>query len=227
MTLNLLDQLTLLALDDEKGVFIPDSTTFSYAIAGAVMLELALEEMLTFNSDRVSVKNTKDTGDIILDRFVEIIRRSEKIRTARHWIEKFGHKSDEIKKDTLAKLIKDGILEKREEKILWVFQVDKYPTFNPKPENQLRKRLHDIVINGQKPNLKEVMLLNLVESCNLEKEVFGKENARTFKKEIKKIKQDDHLAGVVQQSIREICDGIHAMLIIMIATAVTTNVATR
>lgn len=227
MTLNLIDQLTLLALDDDKGVFIPDSITFSYAIAGAVILELALEEILIFDCDKVSVNETKIVEDKILGSIVETIRKSEKVRTVKFWIEKFGQKSDEIKKDTLAKLIEDGILVKREEKILWVFQVDKYPTHDPKPENQLRKRLHDIVINGHKPNLKEVMLLNLVESCRLEQEVFGKENSKVFKKEIIKIKDDDHLTGVVRQSIRDVCAAIHAMLVIMIATAVTTTAGTR
>jgi hypothetical protein len=41
MNLTLIDQLILLALDDHKGNLIPDSTTFSYALAGALILELA------------------------------------------------------------------------------------------------------------------------------------------------------------------------------------------
>jgi hypothetical protein len=48
MNLTLIDQLILLALDDHKGNLIPDSTTFSYALAGALILELALEEKLNF-----------------------------------------------------------------------------------------------------------------------------------------------------------------------------------
>jgi hypothetical protein len=226
MNLTLIDQLTLLALDDYKGVLIPDSTTFSYALAGALILELALEEKIDLSNEIVKIKDRSKTGDAVLDQFLELIRESKKERKVRSWIDRFGQKSDEIKKKTLAKLIDHGILEKKEEKILWVFNVEKYPTHNPRPENQLRARLYDIVVNHHKPDLKEIMILNLVESCRLEEEVFGKENAKVFKEEMKRIKEEDQLSGKVNKSIKEISEAINAMLVIMIATAVTTNVAT-
>jgi hypothetical protein len=226
MNLTLIDQLTLLALDDHKGDLIPDSTTFSYALAGALILELALEEKIDFSGEYVKIKDKSRTGDAILDQFLKIIDESKKERKVKSWIDRIGQKSDQIKKDTLVKLIDQRILEKREEKILWVFNVDKYPTQNPKPENQLRGRLFDIVINHHTPDLKEIMILNLVESCRLEREVFGKEHAKVFKKEMKRIKEDDQISSSVNKSIKEISEAINTMLIIMIATAATTNVAT-
>ncbi len=226
MNLTLIDQLTLLALDDYKGNFIPDSTTFSYALAGALILELILENKISVSDDFVKVVDRERTGDSILDEYIKIISESSKQRKVKSWIDKFGQKSDKIKEATLKKLIEDGILVKKEEKILWLFNVDKYPTSDPRPENQLRARLHNIVVNHHKPDLKEVMILNLVESCRLEEEVFGKENAKVFKKEFKRIKDDSEVSGVVNKSIKDICDAINAMLVIMIATAVTTNVST-
>ena len=68
MNLTLIDQLTLLALDDHKGNFIPDSTTFSYALAGALILELILEEKISVSDDYIKVidKNSiKELADLI------------------------------------------------------------------------------------------------------------------------------------------------------------------
>jgi len=226
MNLTLIDQLTLLALDDHKGNFIPDSTTFSFALAGALILELILEQKISISDDVVKVLDRSATGDSILDEYIKSIHESSKPKKIKSWIDKFGQKASKIKEATLKKLIDDGILVKKEETILWVFHVNKYPASDPRPENQLRARLHNIVVNYHKPNLKEVMILSLVESCRLEVEVFGKENAKVFKKEIKRIKSDSEISGVVNKSIMEICDAINAMLVIMIATAVTTNVAT-
>lgn len=223
MNLTLIDQLTLLALDDEKGKFIPDSTTFSYALAGALILELILEEKVAISDEYVKLKDRSSTGDVILDEYIKKIDESKKQRKIKSWIDRFGQRSDKIKQATLKKLIDDRILEKKEEKILWVFNADKYPTYNPRPENQLRARLYDIVVNHHNPTLKEVMILNLVESCRLEYEVFGKENAKVFKKEIKRIKKDSEVSGVVNKSIKEICEAIAALLVIMIATTVTSS----
>jgi hypothetical protein len=67
------------------------------------------------------------------------------------------------------------------------------------------------------------MLLNLIQSCNLQKEVFGKEQAKTFKRKIKTINEYDDLAGVVNKSVKEICEAINAMLVILVATTVVTT----
>lgn len=227
MELTLIDQLTLLALDDDKGNFIPNSTTFSYALAGALVLELILEEKIGMDGDFAKVKDRTSTGDVILDEYIRKIDESKKPRKIKSWIERFGQQSDKIKEATLQKLIDSRILEKKEEKILWIFNVDKYPTHNPKPETKLRDRLYNIVINHHKPDLKEIMILNLVESCGLEIEVFGKQHAKTFKKEIIRIKSESEVSGLVNKSIKDICEAINALLVIMIATAVTTNVATN
>jgi Golgi phosphoprotein 3 len=223
MDLNLIDQLTLLALDDKKGSIIPDSISFSYAIAGAVILELALEEKVDISHELVRTKDRTKTGDTILDKYFDLIQQSKKERKIKSWVDRIGNKAEQIKKDTIEKLIAKRILEKKEEKILWVFTVNKYPAQNSRPENQLRNRLYDIIVYGHKPDLKEIMLLNLIESCSLGKEVFGKEQVKLFKKKIKQINESDDLAGVVNKSIKEITDAIHAILVIMIATTVIHN----
>lgn len=224
MELNLIDQLTLLALDDKKGTFVTDSTAYSYALAGALIMELALEERIDLSGEKVVVKDKTKTGDKIIDTYFNLIIESEKERKVRSWVDRIGNKANKIKHDTIEKLIDSRILEKKEDKILWIFSYNKYPAQNPRPENQLRNRLYDIVVNSHRPELKEIMLLNLVESCSLGKEVFGKEKARVFKKKMKVINQYDHLASEVNKSVKEICDAINAMLVIIIASSVTTTV---
>lgn len=226
MELNLIDQLTLLALNDEKGTFVADSTAYSYAIAGAIILELALEKRIDLSGEKVVVKDKSKTGDKIIDAYFDIIIESGKERKVKSWVDRLGNKADKIKRDTIDKLINNRILEKREDKILWIFSYNKFPAQNPRPENQLRSRLYDVVVNSHRPELKEIMLLNLIESCSLGKEVFGKEQVKTFKKKLKSINEYDHLGDSVSKSVKEICDMINAMLVIMIAATVTTTTIT-
>jgi golgi phosphoprotein 3 len=98
MTLTLIDQLTLLALDDNKGVFIPDSTTFSYAIAGAIILELVLEEQIDITDDLVTVKRGAGTDNPVLNQFLEMIRASKKERKIKSWLEKSVRRRMKLKK---------------------------------------------------------------------------------------------------------------------------------
>lgn len=223
MNLNLIDQLTLLALDDEKGTFKANEITYPYAIAGAVIMELALAERIDLSGEKVIVKDKSKTGDKIIDTYFDGIIESAKERKAKSWVERIGNKADKIKRETIDKLIEKRILEKKENKILWIFSYNKYPAQNPRPENQLRQRLYDIIVNSHRPELKEIMLLNLIESCSLGKEVFGKEHVKTFKKRLKSINEYDYLGDAVSKSVKDICDTINAMLVIMIATVATTT----
>lgn len=223
MNLTLIDQLTLLALDDKKGTFVPDSTSFKYAIAGAVILELALEEKIEILDSRVKVKERSKTGDKVLDVYFDLIIQSNRERKIKTWIEKFGEKAKHIKKDTLAKLIENQILTKKQDKFLWVFTYNKYPAQNARPETHLKDRLYQIIMHGHRPELKEIMLLNLIESCGLGKEVFGKENAKNFKKTVKQINQYDQLSGAVNKSIKEVCDAVNTMLVVLMTSGITTT----
>ncbi|BAX78749.1 GOLPH3/VPS74 family protein [Labilibaculum antarcticum] len=228
MNLNLVDQLTLLALDDEKGSFIADSFSFEYGLAGAIILELSLQNKIEIKEKKIEVHTHKTCGDILLDHFMAEIRNSKKKRDLQSWVEIIGNKISYITEETVKKLIGDGILSKKEEKILWVFSNDKYPTINAKPENELRKRLNDILLNDRNLDLKESMLISLIDMCSLNKEVYGKERAKQYKKKIKTIIENAKLSSEVGRAVQEIHDALLFVIVLMItaSTATTTAIAT-
>ena len=223
MDFNLVDQLTLLALDDHKGTFVTDTISYGYSVGGAVILELALAEKLAIVDHRVKVIDKTATGNAILDEQFQIIKGKNKEKKLTSWIESIGNDSEKIKKATIQQLVDKGILEKREEKFLWVFNVKKFPTSDPRPENALRSNLRQIVIDYHKADLRDIILLNLIKACNLEKEVFGKSNVRLFKQRMKEINAQNELAKEVSKSIAEVCEAVNAVLIVLITTAIAST----
>ena len=68
MKLSLINQLTLLSLDDENRSFIADSISYSYSLAGAISLELSLHNRIeVIHKNKVLVKDKINTGDSLLD----------------------------------------------------------------------------------------------------------------------------------------------------------------
>jgi Golgi phosphoprotein 3 (GPP34). len=223
MNLNLVDQLTLLALDDEKGNFITDSFSFPYGLAGAIILELSLQERIVVEGKKLKVKSTETCGDALLDHFLDMISGSKKERSIQTWVETIGEKYSYIKEETVEKLIKEGILRREEKKILWIFSVDKFPTENAKPENLLRKRLNDILLNDREVDMQEIMLISLIDMCELNNEVYGKERAKELKKKIKEIIEKGQLSSSIGKAVKEIHD---AVMVILMASAVFTTTTT-
>lgn len=219
MNLNLVDQLCLLALDDEKGSFVADSLSFAYGLAGAVILELSLQEKIKIREKKIEINTHKKCNDDLLDHFLDQIRNSKKKRELQSWVKIIGEKLSYIKEETVKKLIDDGILTKKEEKILWVFSVDKFPTKNAKPENELRKRLNDILLNDRSLELKESMLISLIDMCSLNKEVYGKEGAKQCKKKIKEIIENAQLSSDVGKVVKEIHDALMMVIVLMLTTS--------
>ncbi len=222
--LNLIDKYLLLALDDEKGKFNSGPFALTYGLSGAIFLELSLRECITIVDKKVVVNNFKRIDDAFLNKYLDVLKNSNKERSLKYWIQKFGNKERDIKKETLDKLISKGILAKREQKFLWVFNNDKFPTVNSKPENTLRKRLYEIVELHKKPTLEELMLVSLINTCNMDRIVYGKERYKKCKKNIKAIISDPD-NNMLSTTIKEIHTQITAMIVVMISASVAATTA--
>ncbi len=178
MELTLIEDFLLISLDDEDGRFISDTTYVHNGLAGAVMLELALNGKIELHDNRIHLVNSDPLGNLILDQTMQAIENEEKDRKVSFWIGALNANASEIKHVTLQMLAEKGIISKQEGKTLWVFSYKKYPTKDAMPENEVRSRLNDIVLDKMEPTPKCLMLLNLIEVCELSDEVFRKKEAR-------------------------------------------------
>ena len=220
MELNLVDKFLLLALDDDKGTFISEPFAMTYGLAGAILLELSLLERISIENKKVVLKSSKRIGDSLLNTYLELITNSKKNRSLMHWVQTFGNKERAIKKEILDKLILKGVLTKREKKFLWVFNNDKFPTVNSKPENTLRKRLYEIIEHGKTPTADDLMLISLIDTCRMNRSVYGKERAKKSKDAIKNLIEDAKNSKTISATIKE----IHDIILVMITTIITSSI---
>ncbi len=225
MELNLIDKLTLLALDDEKGSFISSPLYFTYGIAGAILLELTFQNKIEILEKKVIVKSRTKLNTPLLNQFLEMIIQSKKDRTLKYWLQKFGNKERDIKKQTLAKLISKGILIEKEKKFLWVIPNNKYPAINSSQENKLRRHLTAIVEFSKTPELEDIMLLSLIDASNLTRGVFGKAKAKLYKKNIKTLVESAMSSKAVGSTVKEVHDLVVAMLVVLMSTTVVVTTA--
>ena len=221
--LSLLESLHLLAIEDKKGHFLPDSIAFPYCLGGAILLELSLLDKIEVVENKVIVKDRHLPKDILLAELFSLILNKNKAKSLRYWIEVFGNKSRKIRKTTVETLISKGILTKKDSKILWVIPNTKYPTVNPTPELNLRKRLTRIITTNESGSVKDIMLISLVDTCKLNSEVYGKKQAKLYNKAIKKLLTDNQQLTEVGKTVKEIHDLIIVLIVVMITT---TTVAT-
>lgn len=220
--LSLLESLHLLAIEDKKGHFVADGTAFPYCLGGAILLELTLMDKIEVVADKVVVKNHELPKDALLSELFSLISKGKKNKSLRYWIERFGNKWRKIRKVTVESLISKGIVAKKDSKILWVIPNTKYPTTNPTPELNLRKRLTSILKKTESGSVKDIMLISLVDTCNLNREVYGKEQAKLYKKAIKELLTNNQQLATVGKTVKEVHDLIIVLIVVMITTTTVT-----
>lgn len=86
--LKIAEELLLLAYDDEKGHITCNSTALSYALPGALLIELALLEKVSLEQKQLILLDNRLTGDDILDEVVSLIEQSSHLRSPKKWVKK-------------------------------------------------------------------------------------------------------------------------------------------
>lgn len=224
MELNLVEEFLLIALDDDKGVFVIDSTHLHYGFAGAILLELAVRDKIAVDGDFVRLKSSSHEPEVVLNKALDMIAQNTKPQKVKDLLSKLAQKAGEMKNDTLQRLIERGILSKEEHKILWIIPNNKYPTSNLNPENKVRERLNSVTIHGAKSEPRDIMLLSLIDVSDLTKEAFrNQSDYKEVKRKIKALTDDIRISQAINTSIREIQT---AIMIAITTTLVITTITT-
>ena len=96
MKLRFVEEIILLLLEDEGGRFIRvPSWSINYALAGAVLMDLALEDRIDTDLDSLVLLDSSPLGDSLLDPTLAEIAASEPHDT-RHWVEHIAERAEEL-----------------------------------------------------------------------------------------------------------------------------------
>src|SRR4051812_40723111 len=121
------EEIVLLALDDATGALLPmPAMAFNYAIAGAVLCDLALLNRIDTDPNQLIVLDPTPTGDPLLDGALAAIAAAPKPVSASLWIGAISERARALEGAALDRLVARGVLRRTEKKILWVFGVRRY-----------------------------------------------------------------------------------------------------
>ncbi len=214
------EKLMLLALRDDKGsVVFSASTALPYALAGAVLLELFFRKHISMEKQKVRLLDAKGTGELVLDRTLRLIQESSKQRDVKHWVNRIQRNMKNLKRDITKNLVQKGILRQEGRRILWVFEVKRYPTRDAVPEMEIKQHIRSIVVYGHPPSEEDIALLSLVQACGLVGEIFPKEERKQAKQRLKELTRDEVVGKAVSKTVAEINAAVTAAVVAATAAA--------
>ncbi len=192
------EEILLLLLDDENGRFAPvDEGALQFALAGAVLMDLALENRIDTDLQKLVLVDTKATGDAMLDSALVEIAASERRRDARYWVEQLVSRAEDIRSRALERLIAKGILERREDRFLWVFRARRYPVIDGAAEREVKLRIRDVLFKDEIPGPRDVVIICLAHVCGLLGEILTRQELHEAHPRIEQVRKMDLIGRAV------------------------------
>jgi Golgi phosphoprotein 3 (GPP34). len=175
--LTFVEEIVLLALDDETGALLPmPPLAFRYALAGAAICDLALLNRIDTDPNQLVVLSKEPTGDPLLDHALSAILSVQTPLRVSGWLNMLSEISKTLEAAALDRLVARGILRREEKKILWVFGTRRYPTVDNQERAEVRTRLADLILGDDLPDPRDAILISLLSASHLSDKIFaGKE----------------------------------------------------
>ncbi len=199
------EELLLLALDDEKGAISNISPLLlDYALAGALLMELASMDRIDTDLTDLWLVNEASTGDDLLDRTMAMLKTHPKGKDAGYWIAEIQHQLADLQEILFDRLIAKGILSRREHRLFWVFKQRRYPMIDNKQEKEVRTRIRDIILGDDIPEPRDVVLISLMNAANLSDEIFSRQELKAKRDRIFQIARMDLIGQAISRTINDI-----------------------
>ena len=202
--LRLVEEVILLLLHDEDGRFVRvPSWSLQYAIAGAILMDLAMEDRIDTDLDSLIVVDATPTGDSLLDPTLAEIQEGEK-RDARFWVERIAARAMTTYEEALARLVERGILERQDNRFLWVFRSRRYPAIDGKVEREVKLRIMGVLFSDEIPHPRDVMVICLADACSIFKEMLSRRELEQAATRIDQVRKLDLVGQSMSQAIYDI-----------------------
>lgn len=200
----LVEKLFVLTIDEETGK-MNTPFLFSYAITGAVLIELLFLKKITLEKQRFKVivhpQDSMLTGKKILDYILEEINNSDE-KSLGKWIRKYGNFQVQKITELLIETVKEeGIIRAAIE--TGAFRKNEYPLTKPEIKKEILEEIRVGVETETQPTQNALALISLMYATWTWRSLLEKKDKKAAKKKMKKLfaKRDKSLVKEYSESI--------------------------
>ena len=198
------EEIILILLDDENGRFVRiPRWSLNYALAGGILMDLAMENRIDTDLENLILVDSTPVGDSLLDPALAEIAASEQ-KDTRYWLEHLAEKSPEVREEALNRLVNEGILERQDDRFMWMFRSRRYPTVDGEAEREVKLRIMEVLFSDMIPGPRDVMIICLVDACGIFRELLSKRELGKVAGRIEQVRKLDIIGQAMSQAIKEI-----------------------
>jgi golgi phosphoprotein 3 len=186
--LTLADEIVVLMLHDDTGAMRPACARVAgIAIAGGMLMELALLGRIDTDLTSLFIVDPNPTGDDLLDQVLQEIAAEPQKHASAWWIERLGLRNGDLAGRVLGRLVEAGILRAEDQQFLWVFSRRAYPQNSGREEREAKARLMSLIFDDAIPTPRDTLLFSLADSTGVLDEILSSKELSKASKRIAEI----------------------------------------
>ncbi len=205
MPLTMPEELVLLMLDDASGRLHDRAAPVGdFALAGAILAELAVDGRIDTDERRLFVVNPAPTGDALLDGALAQIAEAGRTEESRWWIETLSAQAEAFREAIFARLVGRGILRVEDGRFLWLFSERRYPVISDKAEREVKARLLGVIFDDEIPDPRDALLIGLCRAAGIFALILSPEELDRAQPRIDQIADLEELSRALSAAVRDI-----------------------
>ena len=164
------EEIMLMLLSEDSGYVVPvPEWQMSCALAGAVLMDLSIENRIDTDLNSLTVVDSTPTGDELLDPTLREIVAEAEIHNAQYWVERIAIKADLISELALDRLVSQNILD-FDAGGFWtlskkVSRTGRYPTVDGRAGEEIKSRIMRVLLDDELPDPRDLVIIGLVHFC--------------------------------------------------------------
>ncbi len=165
--MRLAEEFLLLLRDEDGALSRAPEWLVRYALGGAVLMDLALENRIDTDAERLFLIDAAPVGDPLLDPILAEIAQAGQTHDALYWVEHATHHADAIRETALTRLVDNGVLNVSDDRFLRIFGARHYTLADPTIERELFGRIRDVLLTDTIPDPRDIVIVTLADGCGL------------------------------------------------------------
>ena len=203
------EELLIFLLDKQSGQLtpVPDST-LNYALAGTVLMDLALEDRIDTDLERLVLIDSTPLNDGLLDPALAVIAAETGRHGTAHWIERLAtpETAGNVQDTAINRLIERGILERNSGGFLsltrLVGRARRYPMVDGPAGREVEARIMGVLFADDVPHPRDAMLIAVVDACGIFDRILSSEEKAEVADRIDLLRRLDLIGRTVSDAIR-------------------------
>ena len=208
------DELLLLLLKEDAEEVAVAETSLGYALAGALLMDLANENRIDTDLERLVVVDETPLADTLIDPVLASITAETTPRDAEFWVRRLAADAPRIHDAVIARLAAAGVLQADEAglrpspRVAWA---RKYPRVEDgeraedpgRAEEEVRLRIMRVLFSDDIPAPRDVVIISLADACGFFERALSKEEYAECEGRLGVVRRLDLIGRAVAKAVRE------------------------